>query len=77
MINIRWKLVLIIVMLDFFHLFVKLDGRIYPTIKYVKSVSSGQLFIFSRIFQRKISANRLALVGMAGGRAGRRRPQLG
>ena len=43
----------------------------------VKSVSSGQLFIFSRIFQRKISANRLALVGMAGGRAGRRRPQLG
>ena len=25
------------------------------------------LLIFSRIFQRKISANRLALVGMAGG----------
>ena len=29
--------------------------------------------LFSRIFQRKISAYRLALVGMAGGR----RPQLG
>ena len=28
--------------------------------------------LFSRFFQRKISANRLALVGMAGGRAGGR-----
>ena len=27
--------------------------------------------IFNRIFQRKISTNRLALVGMAGGRLGR------
>ena len=26
-------------------------------------------FLISRIFQRKISANRMALVGMAGGRA--------
>ena len=34
--------------------------------------------IFSRIYQQKILANRLAMVGMAGGGwAGGRRPQLG
>ena len=30
----------------------------------------GHGWVFSRIFQRKISANRLAMVGMAGGWAG-------
>ena len=32
---------------------------------------------FSRIFQRKISTNRLALIGMVGGPVGGQRPQLG
>ena len=33
----------------------------------VKLYNLENLMIFSRIFQRKISANRLALVGMMGG----------
>ena len=36
---------------------------------YKKITSSLTINDFSRIFQRKISANKLALVGMVGGRA--------